>query len=190
MTSNEWIAHEIRRLGVTADEPYVWWTPDICRDVPQCVASEVLNDDRFEIAVGSTVLWRDVSSANVGSSRDEYRDAILRVLYVSVFYACLVFPRERDFRALCERLPQDSAARRVLEFYTSRTDYRHIRNAIAHGNIDFSANGCELTLVDRKWERTISVHRLFLDCMMLSDVLQGAFEKARFPDPGPGSTTP
>jgi len=177
MTSAEWIEHEIKCLDLSETAPYSWWAPTLFRSIDSEIPEKVMGEERFVLTVGSTILWRD-ALRNMTIGCPAFADAIRRVLHLALFYACLVFPRERDIKPLRKLVRKKSHEERLLDWY-SGNEYRHIRNAIAHGNIEFDQDAeCKfINLEDRKWTKTVPIDRLILDCMILSEVFVVLFEK-------------
>ena len=114
-----------------------------------------------------------------GALPSDFRNVISKVNLLSRLYGAFVYPRDTVMSALVERLPKDSAERRLCAAYFTdqESEYRHIRNAVAHGHIDFCDESDETILNDRAWRTRISCRRLLLDSLIVGDIICAIYQR-------------
>ena len=175
-----YICEEIQCLNLNDRGPYRWWHQGLFERIPVSLLKEVTTDNHFVLALGIPGAWNLVEHAE--EFRDlpgDMRNVLSKVNLLSRLYAAFVYPRDTVMDALIKRLPEDSAERRVCTAYFKEAEYRHIRNALAHGNIDFRDESDEAILTDRDWTECIACRRLLLDSRIIVDVISSIFERVK-----------
>jgi hypothetical protein len=114
--------------------------------------------------------WERVERTAALWSDEESLSAVQISRQLSHLYLCLLYPRETLLADLASRLDGDCIeAQLCLFFGGADSDYRRIRNSLAHGT--FTHSGYTITFRDRGWCRKMTSSELELDCLMILDIV-------------------
>lgn len=179
-TLANYIRNGIAFLGLASSEPYCWWRENLFHQVNLSALEEIASDVHFTIALGTPGVWTRIEEVRerLFVEPDE-RNVASKVNFLSRLYSAFVYPRDSVMRSLVERLPHDFTERRICEYYYCGDRFRHIRNAIAHGHVDFCEDNDNVVLRDREWSEHCPCRVLLLDSMITVDIFVGIFERKR-----------
>ena len=161
------------------EEPYMHWHDSLFCDVDPEAIRDVVEDRTPTVATVVGTWERVARTAEIWSDL-QTRGMVYRARLFSEMYLCLVYPRETVFIQLAERLSSDSAERCICRSLAHvESDYRHMRNALAHGTfaLEASQDFTGIAFADRHWSKCVEFERVELDCMLVLDVLMSAFER-------------
>ncbi|MBW1974751.1 MAG: hypothetical protein JRI45_04175 [Deltaproteobacteria bacterium] len=173
-----WYKTRISRLikGKEKDAPYCYWSNDIfAKILPKLIPKDldrVLSDVAIIIGTWERVLetarlWSDGNTLN----------AVRRGYVLTMMFFCLQYPRETILDTLIKNLPAKSRERKLCESLMHKdSDYRHIRNSIAHGSFEITEDGKAIIFKDRKWKGQKLLAEVELDSLIVFDILMSAFE--------------
>jgi hypothetical protein len=176
------IREGIEFLSLNSSDPYRYWHDRLFDRVCPSVLEEVTKDVHFVLAQGLPGVWNMIEQSKVFEALpSDFQNVISKVNLLSRLYGALVYPRDTVMSALVERLPRDSAERLLCTAYFTdkASEYWHIRNAVAHGHVDFCDETDEAILIDRSWRTSISCRRLLLDSLIVADIMATIFERVR-----------
>lgn len=175
----DWLRQGIAQLGLGEIMPYASWRPGLFGNVQPQDLREVILDNHITFILGSLVGWRMVCDAARGRTGDE-PFVLQSSAFLWLLYACFVYPRDSVLRTLTERLPNNTNENQLCRHLMSpNSAYRHIRNAIAHGNVEFASSGKTVCMQDNNWSAEFDNERLALDALLVVDLFASAFERMR-----------
>ena len=180
----KFISDGIKLFGLNDKEPYQSWHDNLFEGISPELLSNVVRDDHFVFVLGVHGVWNKFDSVWRSWSSD-LRNVASKVRFMSFLYSSFVYPRDEIMNALIERLPDNSLERGICStiFTVKDNEYWHIRNAIAHGHIDFSDDTDEVIVKDnykkKRWEQRYECGRLFLDSLIITDIFRCIFERVR-----------
>jgi len=172
-----WYKDRISRLicGKEGELPYRHWNSDLFANVENIQVPDdldrVLNDvavtiGTWERVVHTARLWSDETTLN----------AVNHGYVLTMMFFCLQYPREAILGSLKESLPVESCERNLCASLMDKdSDYRHIRNSIAHGSFEISNDGKAINYTDRHWSKRKSLAEVELDSLIVFDILMSAF---------------
>lgn len=139
------------------EEPYKYWSENLFENNKiskiEKESEHVLKDMIAVIPTWERVwqtanLWSDAITLN----------HVRRGHFMSMMFFCLQYPRETALKQILEQLPTDNDEKKLCSFLLSKdSDYRHIRNSIAHGTFNLINNGSAIEFSDnyknQKWSK-------------------------------------
>jgi hypothetical protein len=158
------------RLG--GAHPYTLWHPRLFETVDAAVV-EGCFDQRLILLQLFAGTWERLERTASLWADTEALSAVQISRELSHLYLCLLYPRETLLAELGARLDPGSPEAQLCLFYgVPGSDYRHIRNALAHGT--FTHLGPSIEFSDRGWFRTMTSEQLELDCLIILDLFFSA----------------
>lgn len=156
-------------------EPYSYWRPDLFADSRDVRLPDelgrVLNDVAVTIGtwkrvIGTARLWSDEATLN----------AVNHGHILTMMFFCLQYPREAILGTLAMGMPVESPERKLCaSLMSTDSDYRHIRNSIAHGSFEVTNDGRGINFTDRSWNKYKPLRDVELDSLIVFDILMSAF---------------
>ena len=166
---------EILPVGFAKEHPYRLWHPRLLEDVPGSTL-EGCFDQRLILLHLCCGSWERLERTAAIWGNADALSAVQISRELAQLYLCLLYPRETLLADLAGRLDCDSTEARLCRFYgLPDSDYRHIRNALAHGT--FAHEGQSIEFVDREWSRRLRTEQLELDCFIILDLIFSAGER-------------
>jgi hypothetical protein len=171
---SSWLKDRIKtltgRLG--SSPPYTLWHPRLFETVDAAIV-EGCFDQRLILLELFAGTWERLERTAALWADAEALSAVQISRELSHLYLCLLYPRETLLAELGGRLDPGSREAQLCLFYgVPDSDYRHIRNALAHGT--FTHLGPSIEFSDRSWSRTMTSEQLELDCLITLDLFFSA----------------
>jgi hypothetical protein len=164
----------IEELELEREEPYDNWNPNLFEDVtagdiPDSVDARLTN---IALTIGT---WERVEKTiDMWGSEQQVLSSVYTARLVTEMYLCLVYPRETAMKNLADRLPYDSPEWEICTCFSRRdSDYRHIRNSLAHGRFTIFPESIIFHADD--WQEELSLERVRLDCYIVFDIFMSAY---------------
>lgn len=176
MTILEHIHAGIAHLGLGSTDPYNYVDDQIFRGGASTDLAPIILDTHFQVALGTCGVWNKVKQSRESLFREaDQRDVASKIELLSRLYAAFVYPRDAVMGALIQALPADSKEREICTYYFGDA-FRHIRNSIAHGAVDFLDDD-KLRFNDRDWEGDFCAKRLLLDTYVVTFIFMRLYEE-------------
>jgi len=160
------------------------WHPRLFEDIRPHACDDIPLEELMTAATAMGVLERAVRSARPWVD-DRTFAAVAEAWLLCSMYLCLVYPRETVLGRLAGILPADSTEGGLCaELNRKDAPYRHIRNALAHGNFRILYDPQrEVEFHDHEWTGRILWLEAHLLCLLVLDILMSAWacvQKAPF----------
>ncbi|MBN2578077.1 MAG: hypothetical protein JXB10_03720 [Pirellulales bacterium] len=157
-------------------DPYVHWNAALfetiaINNIPVNILPPIQN-----VGCGMGILERTFRTAQLWCD-DKTLGVVREAHLLSIMYLCLAYPRDTCIIRLAEVLPEKSPeASLCLALADKDSDYRHLRNAIAHGTllISWKPSLCGI-FDDRKWHKKILYEEILLLCFVVLDILMSVW---------------
>lgn len=173
-----WYKHRISQLisSKVGELPYRYWNSGLFANVENIQLPDDLDRVLNDVAVTIGTWERVVHTARLWSD-EKTLSAVNRGYILTMMFFCLQYPREAILGSLEESLPVESSERNLCVSLVHRdSDYRHIRNSIAHGSFEITNDGREINFTDRNWSKQKPLVEIELDSLIVFDILMSAFE--------------
>jgi len=190
----EHIQELIRHLGLEKGAPYSYWRSGLFEATDPAMIPDAVDARMMDVAATMATWERVRLAGNLGGSPQD-RAAVSRARAVTELYVCLVYPRQTALQELARKLPRGCAERQLCDTLSGKdSPFRHIRNSLAHGSWESTAQGVRFEDRDSSgkgtvWAEERDFGRLHLDCLLVLDVLMSAYAR-RHPEDLRGAATP
>ncbi|MDG4597755.1 MAG: hypothetical protein P9F75_19065 [Candidatus Contendobacter sp.] len=172
-----WYKNRISRLivGMEGELPYRHWNSDLFANVKEIQVPGNLDRVLTDVAVTIGTWERVVDTARLWSD-EKTLNAVNHGYVLTMMFFCLQYPRETILSSLRDSLPINTSEKHLCaSLMDTDSDYRHIRNSIAHGCFAITGDGKAIDFSDRNWRKQKSLAEVELDSLIVFDILMSAY---------------